>query len=235
METKLKSVSNLSYVVVPTKLTKAGHGSAEQNAIYEFWLRHWSEAFRATGDPEDGWQSHFLKQDVAVGLRAGDEIISCHLYSLYDLRSKASLESEYFSYLPPLAIATLRERGLINLLSMEYLGVSPEWSRNEERVSLGKLMIALGSHVGEAMGVDAVFGTPISSTKVDAMMYDIGGETIARGIPKFGYDLILQYAPTSPRVPSVNAGVRDLAQSLWDRRFDATTVTSRPDSKRRTA
>lgn len=222
-----QQIKNLNYLVVPTKLTRA---AKEQNDVYEFWIQHWTKAFKETGSPEEGWESHFIKADLVTALRDGNAVLTCHLYSFYDLRSKATLASEYFSYLQPSSVQKMRDLNLNSLMSLEYLGVDPAYHHNSAGVSLGKLTVELGARLGEALGLDAVFGTPISTTKTDKMMDNIGALTFESGIQKYGYELKLQAAPVNPRAPSLDPKVRAIADQLWPARTDYSQANKRKEA-----
>jgi hypothetical protein len=223
----VKSVDGLRYVVVPTKLSKNESEECikDHNAVYNFWVSHWTKAFASTGAPQKGWEDHFLRQDFATGLVLGDEVIACHLYSTYDLRSSAAIGSEYLHYISEPSIAKLKAKNYINLVSMEYLGVNSEYRINSTGVSLGEVIGTLGVHMAEAIGADGVLGMPISTTKVDKMMYNISGEVIQEGIEKYGYSLHLQVAPSAPRPPSRDPAIENQCSILWRARTDHTGLS----------
>lgn len=227
MNPDAKDLSGLRYIIVPSKLPReCSKGAVEaHNALFNFWVKHWSKAFAATGAPEEGWEDHFIRQDVCVGLFLGDQVIACHLYSMYDLRSSASLGSEYFHYFSELSIADLKKRRLSHLMSMEYLGVDGDYRINQQNVGLGKLVVALGTRVSEAMGADAALGMPISTTKVDKMFEDVGAFTIQDGIEKYGYTVKLQASVTRPCTPSADEKVRAMTEQLWRTREDYSART----------
>lgn len=226
----MKSVVGLRYVVVPTKI-KNMHSKqciSDHNAVYTFWVNHWKKAFAKTGAPEAGWEDHFLRQDFASGLFMGNQVIACHLYSSYDLRSEATLGSEYMHYVSEIAVAKLKARNYINLVSMEYLGVDSEYRINSAGVSLGELIGTLGIRMVEAMGADGALGMPISITKVDKMMENVRAETVQDGIEKYGYTLKLQVTPTNPRVPNRDEAIEKLSMELWKSRTDHTGLSKAP-------
>jgi hypothetical protein len=208
----------LVYLVASPKFPSRGEEAASLNDIRKFWHAHWDRAFAQTGAPESGWESHFEQQDIVVALKLNSEIISCHLYTFYDLHDARTLESDYFSYFKKSSIDALKAGGVTKLMSMEYLGVSSAHSRNSEKLSLGKLMVTLATYVGSGAGADAVFGTPITTTSTPKMMANVGAVTLEENIEKYGYNLCLQYVPTNPRRPSADPVIEARAFDLWHAR-----------------
>ncbi|RYZ93642.1 MAG: hypothetical protein EOP06_00300 [Proteobacteria bacterium] len=217
-----KTLGVLEFVIVSPKLNPY---TLETKELKSFWLNHWGVTFEKSGSPDETWKQHFDEQDLVVGLRSDGVFISCHLYTFYDLNSSSIFETEYFSYFRPETIGAMRFRKLVKVMTLEYLGVSPSFTRNREKISVGKLMAVLCTYVAEVLGKDAVIGTPISSTKVEEMMTNVGGVTLEREIKKYGYELCFGYMPTQPRVLSSEIYLRDLAEGIWASRKDLSLMT----------
>jgi len=192
----------------------------EYNAVFRFWDSVWTQTFNETGAPEKHWHDHFMRQDVIVALMSGDEVIGAHLYTLYNLNTESAKHSDYFHYVSEDAIRKLRDQDVEVVMTLEYLCVNPAWRKNLQEVSVGGLLVSLGTCVGESLGADCGLGMPIGGTKVDKMGLNIGAYTIQDNIKKFGYELKLMFVPTRPRVISQDPMTRDLTDFLWERRID---------------
>lgn len=179
-----------------------------------------------------------MRQDLAVAVvsKRSGEVIGCHLYTVYNLASNASLNSEYFHYISRESTEHMKTNDLNICMSMEYLGINPEWTINPAKIGFGKLMVALGTFVAEALECDCALGMPIGGTKVDKMIANLGGYTIQDNIQKYGYELQLMVMPARPRINSEDPLIAQWAARLWAERQDHTglTVKKNPTLKTQT-
>lgn len=222
----IKDLSSAEYVIIPGKMPFNCNFKETYNEIYEFWERIWAKTFSDSGAPEGTWRDHFIRQNVVVALKSPEEVISVHLYTLYNIEAKSSRDAEYFSYISELSMARLKKSGLTRTMSMEYLASNPDWVHNAQKVSVGRIMAALGAYVGESLGADCTLGMPIKGTSVEKTSASIGGYSIQNGIMKYGYELKLMVMPTNPRPESQDPEAARWSQELWNRRRDLSGLTT---------
>nr|BFD60038.1 hypothetical protein CKG001_21450 [Bdellovibrio sp. CKG001]BFD63444.1 hypothetical protein BdHM001_21250 [Bdellovibrio sp. HM001] len=131
------------------------------NKIYEAWCAVYSEVLGAVNEPLNA--DDFHRNDIIVCITDGDKddrIVGFHLYSVFDLRSKAHLDHHYMKAFDEVTLSRFRQRGITTLMSMEYLTVLPEYRSRNTDVNWSEIIIALGSRVMDVSpGWDAVIGT----------------------------------------------------------------------------
>lgn len=235
MEESNKDLLATQYVIIPGKMPWDCAYKSVYNDIYNFWESVWTKTFEESGAPESQWRDHFIRQDVVVALKAQEEIVGVHLYTLYNLEAQSSLDAEYFAYVSELSVARLKKMNFTRTMSMEYLATNPNWSRNSQAVSVGRLISVLGSYMSESLDADCALGMPIKGTSVDKFSENIGGYPIQEGIKKYGYELKLMVMPSQPKVESKDEKVGQLAKTLWNQRKDYSQLTVQPAAVRKAA
>lgn len=216
---KMKDLEQASYVLLPAKLPFNEKSPQVHNRVFDFWVQQWTKTFAETGSPESYWPDHFQRQDVIAALITPSEVLGCHLYTFYNFDSHATLKSEYFHYLPDLAIQKTKKLGLKNFMTMEYLCANPDWKLNEQHLSISALIIALGMRVANSFGADASLGMPIHGTSVGKNTQAIGWTTLHGPISKYGYKLDYIYHKTNSHGTMPNSNFEKWTQHFWDQKI----------------
>lgn len=222
--------TELTYHIFPAKRMMPSPYASIHDSTFNFFVRRWEEAFQQTKDqakPATGWEDHFLKQDLICSITHNGNVVAAHLYSIYDLSAASTLRSECFSFISPQTIEKMKDLGLQNIISMEYLCVDQSLKYNSLEISFGKLITSLGAYLCEDKSIDAAIGTPIKNNNVDLMMQNVGAFHLQNDFIKYGYNVDLLLIPTSPAHPSKDPKVYEVAQDLWARRQDYTTNQNR--------
>jgi len=233
-----KSDFQLTYCILPANPPRGATFIDLHNTIYEFWRSLWSQTFSQSGAPDKMWNENFLRQDFITAIMNDREIVGCHLYTLYNLDSKAALSSEYFHYFGKDSLEHLKKNAMGSVLSMEYLCVNPKYRKLVTNIPFGEIFIGLGSELTKTLGYDCCLGTTINGAKVDQMAELYGGYSIQEDIKKYGYTLRLMVIPMNKRVNHPNIEFSSLIQTLWEDRVDYTGATGGkiiPFTKRKVA
>lgn len=130
------------------------------NKIYEAWCNVYSDVLGSVNEPLNA--DDFHRNDIIVCITDGDQndrIVGFHLYSVFDLRSKAHLDHHYMKAFDEVTLARFQSRKINTLMSMEYLTVLPEYRSRNSDVNWSEIIIALGSRVMDVSSWDAVIGT----------------------------------------------------------------------------
>lgn len=217
-------IEELNYHLLPSKRRKNAIYSDIQDSIFNFWVRQWASVFNKSGSPKKGWEDHFLRQDLVAAVSTKTEIIGCVLFTFYNTKALSSLKSEYFSYINQCSLDFLNERQMEDVMSVEYLTVDHRFSQNSLKLSFGKLLVTMAAYVAEEHCMDGILGMPISTTKVDKMLLNIGAEMVQPNIQKYGYVLNLMAAKTQPSEKGRDNHLRVITDDLWDRRSDYTEM-----------
>jgi len=218
-------LQDFSYHVVPIDRRGLCAHAQIQDDIYNFWTQQWHQAFNRSGNPKKGWEDHFMRQDLATAISVKGQIVGCLLFTFYDVGSRAARGSEYFSYITEPTIQKLRSAGLKDVMTVEYLAIDENFSRNSLQISLGKVIISLAAYVAENQAMEALISMPISGTKVDKMLANIGAQIIQPDIKKYGYTLNLMMARTQPSEKGRDQAVRQVTDHLWSRRRDYSNIS----------
>ena len=219
------NVADLQYHVLPSKRWAGSSFAKTHDAVFNFFVDRWEEAFNAIkdqGSMTHGWEDHFLKQDMITAITHKNEVIAVHLYTIYDLSSASTRRSEYFSFLPKNTIPQLLEQGIQNVTTMEYLCVAPKAKKNTLGTSFGKIILGLGGYLTEDKGLDGSVGTPLKDNKVDVMMENVGGILLAKDVMKYEFRVDLMIIPTTPCERSRDPRAGEIMDFLWKNRLDYT-------------
>lgn len=221
----VNSLGELKYVILPGKVGSNFECLEMHDRVFSFWEKVWDETFASTGAPKKHWKDHFLRQDMVCALVNEQDVIGCHLYTLYNLKSKSTLKSEYFEYIQNSTVEEMLHDGVNPMMSMEYLCVNKKYSSNAEKLGLGKLIISLGSFVSYAVGSKGAVGMPIDGRGVDKMAQNVGAKIYQDGIEKYGYKLNFMVIPTHQITKSQDLTVAQFTDRLWSQRVDFTGLT----------
>jgi hypothetical protein len=219
-------LKKLKYVILPGKVGSNSDCLRTHNLVFNFWENVWEETFSSTGAPKKHWKDHFLRQDMVCALMLGDEVVGCHLYTIYNLESSSTIKSEYFEYIAPETVQNMLQENINPMMSMEYLCVNKKFSVNTEKLGLGKLIISLGSFVSYSVGSKGAVGMPIDGRRVDKMAENVGAKVFQGGIEKYGYKLNFMVIPTHKITNSNDQLVAQYTDRLWTSRIDYSGLTT---------
>lgn len=219
------NLNNLSYVILPSKITGEENFVPEYENVYSFWENSWKKTFAESGSPQSHWQDHFLRQDAVVALKNNDTVLGCILSTVYSLNSISALKSEYFKYITPETVEQLKSQQIKRAMTMEYLCVDPQYKQNKQKLGIGRLLVALTTNVARSLGADCAFGMPILGTKVDKMIANVGGYVVQPDIKKYGYTLQLMVTPAQVNFKSEDTEVEQYRKKLWNSRQDYSLKT----------
>jgi hypothetical protein len=210
-------LTKLTYQIMAARFPLGENESTDRNVIYSAWYKLWSDVYNSSGSDYTLNADEFLRQDLVTCIKYNQQVAAIHLYSLFDLRCSADLESHYFQFFSPHYIETLKKRNVETAMSMEFLTVMPEFRKSITGVSLASTIIQLGTHVFTQLAADAIIAPARRDVKVHEAAYDLGFECIEEDTLQRGFrcDLIacFQGRQRASRLTEVN----NLATRLWQK------------------
>nr|BFD66392.1 hypothetical protein HAGR004_14140 [Bdellovibrio sp. HAGR004] len=185
------------------------------NKIYEAWCAVYSEVLGSVNEPLNA--DDFHRNDIIVCITDGDRddrVVGFHLYSVFDLRSRAHLDHHYMKAYNDLILAQFRARGINTLMSMEYLTVLPEYRSRNSDVNWSEIIIALGSRVMDASPWDCLVGTGRKDLNVRRKSGKSGTEFFGY-VRKMNYECEVLMTQKGRVTPLADPKMAALTDQLW--------------------
>ena len=196
------------------------HHSEEEvflvNKCYDTWFEIFNKDLESRGAQLN--KDEFQRSRVLAVLLDGEQPVGFHLYGVFDLREKASLNHAYFRSLPESAKDGMYKRGTSSLLSMEYLTVLERYRTQEVHgARFGEIISRLGLKVMEYLGVDAALGVGRMDRKVNSLAEHFGAEVLCL-LEKYNNKCCLLYFDRRQHRLEGNPMLLKFVDSLWSER-----------------
>jgi hypothetical protein len=218
----------LQYVLLPGKPRFGFPATGLYDEAYAFWRQFWTRVLTDVGAARAPEPDEFCRQDlVCMLIDERDEIAAMMCYTFYDLSLRATTDRQYFSrYFTPEFFQTLKERGIMRLMSLEYLSVAPVWRRGGGAASLARLISVLGLRQVAQYGCDAGIAAARCDVGVDKLSHELGAESVVKGLRVHGIETdLVAFLRERIREPDDPSTARLIAK-LWDERTDHTETKS---------
>ena len=215
-------LNKMQYVVLPGKFYSDSPFIELQNKVYKFWKNIWKDVFTEVGSPNSLVPDDFLRQDLISTILYDNEVIACHLYTLFNIDQDVTLDHRYFSIFPNDVIDMFKKRNAKQLMSIEFLTVHPEWRKTSGLgMSFGFVMRELTARIINQSGTDVAVAPARKQNKVDELAYKFGFECLKQNVSRGNLhcDLIGLY-PENAKF-SENQNVLNVANFLWSNKIDS--------------
>jgi hypothetical protein len=191
------------------------------NDVYELWKAVYKDVLGKVGEPLN--PDDFHRCDVIVALTDDGKVFGFHLYSSFDLRSNALRDHHYMKAFDDLIISKFKSRGIDNMMSMEYLTVSPEYRSRNSEVNWSEIIIALGSRVMEAGPWDCLVGTARRDLNVRRKAAKSGSNYFGSVI-KMNYECEILMTKSGEVQPLSDPKSATLVDTLWSEKMNHTSI-----------
>lgn len=180
MQTEKKEALNaLQYFVFDGRQAVDGF-IKEQGLLYETWKKGWEGTFQELSSDAQVVSPDFIRQSIVAGLFLNrSEVIGLQAYSIFNLNWNAHLEHPYFKTYPPKVFEILKNEGVQQVMTMEYLYVNPDWRRSVVGISLADVICSLGLRLFAASSAQAITSVTRNERKVNEMLYRKGAKCLA--------------------------------------------------------
>ncbi len=212
-------LSELQYKVIPTFSADSGR-TRELDKLYLTWKAFWSEILGDLGSSLA--LDDFSKCPYIGSIWRGDEIVSIHLYGLYDLGCACFRDQSYISSnFTENFLSQAKMQGFRTAVSFEYLSVMPNYQSNKE-LPIARITLGLAFEIYKSLkGVDIAIGITRDSKRVNEMVEDFGSEIVESGLVKNGEVSSLSMGLRSKLKRSASVNIQNAVNVLWANRVDA--------------
>jgi hypothetical protein len=191
------------------------------NDVYELWKTVYKDVLGKVGEPLN--PDDFHRCDVIVALTDDGKVFGFHLYSSFDLRSNALLDHHYMKAFDDIIIGKFKSLGINNMMSMEYLTVSPEYRSRSSEVNWAEIIIALGSRVMEAGPWDCLVGTARRDLNVRRKAAKSGTNYFG-SVMKMNYECEILMTKSGEVQPLAEPKLATLVETLWSEKMNHTNL-----------
>jgi hypothetical protein len=211
-------MKDFSYLILTGKSAFHPEETDLRNRVFRAWFELWDQTYKAAGSDYTLTSDEFVRQNLVTVILDRDKIAALHLYSFFDLQSQSDLQTKYFHFFTDSYLSQLREKNVRSVMSMEFLSVMPEYRKSRIGLSLGSVIIQLGSYVFAEAQADAIVAPARLDLGVDRMAHDIGFVSLEKNTHQRGFQCDLIACFQGQQKPSENFMVHRMAQNLWKTR-----------------
>lgn len=205
--------------MLPGKCLPGGEYSELYESVYARWKEIWLRVFTEVGSPEAWNADTFFRCDVIPVIMYKGEIAAFLLSTVYSLQDSWIKDHSYFGIFSKAATARLRNRGIRNVMSYEYMTVLSDFRKSKLGFSLGGALAELGSYLRGDLECDAGVGVARLATKVDQIAHSVGAVTLEKEARRGNLlcEIIAVYKENDRPFPDKT--VHELVVDIWNRRI----------------
>lgn len=207
-------LEGLSFHLFPATTVPDRMG-ALHDQVYALWRSVWNEVFRGLQLSEAVLADEFGRQHLIGCIANFDVPVAIHLYSFYSLARGAAREQTYLRQYPDTFFAKLRRLGVEEVMSMEYMTVSPDWRKSKQSLHVGAVLGALAPEVARQFGRDAAIAPARRDHKVHELAHSLGGESIIENVLNHNVACDFVAIRTSNMRPHPDPIVAAAVDQLW--------------------
>lgn len=215
------SIQNLEafkYIILPGKCELSPSYLDLYNQAYSYWKSFWSEIY---SEEDSVFADNFLRQDFIAIVLYQNKIVAMHLYTIFNIHASLTRHHSYFKTYPALFLEHLIKNNVKNVMSIEYLTVSPEWRKSLTGISFGEIMIGTSLKYLHHLKIDAAIALTRNDRKVNTLCYNFGFEYFASGLyGSFEVDFIVGFRDKV--YANRNAQIEQIISYFWQNRIDYT-------------
>lgn len=217
----LKS-SDFEYYLLPGKAPVVGLDINLHNELFAFWREFWTETIlEVTGERRKLNTDDFVRQDCFAALKHGGKIVGIHSYSFFNITADASLDHSYFQkYFSNSFVTALFNRNVSSVMTMEYFSVAKEWRGAKTKVSLAKLLVAMGLRLAAQRQVDGTITAARADVPAAKIASSLGALPLVDPIEVHGKPTELMLFPVDAVREPDDLVFKSWINDLWARRID---------------
>jgi hypothetical protein len=216
-------LNKMQYVVLPGKFYSDSPFIELQNKVYRFWKNIWKDVFTEVGSPNSLVPDDFLRQDMISAILYDNEVIACHLYTLFNIDQDVTRDHRYFSIFTPDVMEVFKERQAKHLMSIEFLTVHPEWRKTSALgFPFGLAMCEVTTRMIVKINPDAAVAPARKQNKVDEVAYSLGFECLKKNVNRGNLDCdLIALFPKNAKF-SKDPLIEQVVTHLWTHRIEVT-------------
>jgi hypothetical protein len=198
---------------------------AIQELVYSAWKRGWATTYRELQSEAEPQSNEFLRQSFMAAIVCEAEVVGCHLYSFWDLHSRIHLENPYFADYPESVLEAFRSRGASDVMTMEYLYVSPQWRKSLTGISYAEILLSLALRILSQVDAAAAIGIARNDRKMNSVIYRKGAECMATDLIMHHVDVDIISVFQGAAIEDLIGQENDIFERLWAERIDPLGIT----------
>lgn len=179
------------------------------NQVYAMWKNVYDGIFQSLHTDD------FYRNEIITCIKdiESDKVVAFHMYSGFDARSISHQEHRYMDAFGPELIAQFRKEGATTFMTMEYLGVNPEYLVKQTGIKFADVISGLGMEVLHASPWDGLLAVARMDYKIHQKAYSMGMRPFKQIMrEQYPCELLFMLKHESIRVqdPKLDQLVRDL-------------------------
>lgn len=188
------------------------------NKCYETWFEIFNKDLESRGAQLN--RDEFQRARVLAVLQLNGDPIGFHLYGIFDIRERPSLDHGYFRSLPEETKQTIFNRGTRSILTLEYLTVfEPYRSLEVQGVRMGEVITRLGLRLMEHLQLDGALGVARMDRRVKSIGDHLGAEELAL-MEKYNNKCSLMYFDRHQHTIAGGPFLIKFIEDLWNSRTE---------------
>lgn len=215
---KAISVDKLQYCLLPSA-NPPPHKVKHHNDLYEMWHAVWTKTFADLKLDPACLRDEFVRQDFIAALFHDGQPIAAHLYSFFSIDCLAARQHGYLNgNYPEIFFQKLKQEGVRDVMSMEYMTVHPEWRKSKSIVHLPAVTAGLAFEVMKAYGGDAAIAPARLDHKVHLLAPPYGGVSLIKNVVNHNVPCDLLMCKKANLKPHDSPEIQALVDALWRKR-----------------
>lgn len=211
-------VSKLQYCLLPSA-NPPPHKLQQHNELFQMWHGVWTDTFAKLGLDPACLNDEFIRQDFIAALFHEGKPIAAHLYSFFSIDCLASRLHGYLNgNYPEIFFQKLKNEGVRNVMSMEYMTVHPDWRKSKSLVHLPIVTAGLAFEVMKHYGGDAAIAPARTDHKVHLLAPPYGGKSLIKNVINHNVPCDLLMCHRNNLKPHDDPVIQGLVETLWRHR-----------------
>ena len=179
----LSKKNQFKYVILEKNGITSSPYLHEYTQAYLFWKKTWKTIFNDVGSPEAFLIDDFYRQDLIPAIIFRNQVIACHLSTVFDFKNPVVKEMRYFSIFDG-ALDWVQRNSAEKVLSIEFLAVHPNWRNQGKGFSFAETLISLAFELMKQKQIGAAVGVTVKAAKVDEMARDLSCAVLSKGVKR---------------------------------------------------
>lgn len=167
----------------------------------------------------------FYRNEIIACIKDVDanKIVAFHMYSCFDSRAKAHHEHRYMEAFPKNLVDTFINENATTYMSMEYLGVNPEYRTDVSGIKFADVIISLGMMVLEHSPWDGLLAVARMDYKIHEKAQKMGMRPVGH-ILRAQYPCELLFMKKSESKPLQDPFLAKMVENLWNTKINFTNI-----------
>jgi len=216
--------SKTQYIILPGKITSPNADPKVVSLLdeaYFLWKNIWDSTFKGNGVEKKASPDDFFRQNFIPIIKNETDIIAIHLYSIFNLSSKAMREHSYLKNNFNDKFFSVMEQENIKLaMTMESLIVHPDYRRTKIGQSYFLAISYLGMQLfADFTNCDAIIAPVRRDVGIAEAAEKIGFSATDKNITLYNTPVDLVYLKRNSEIKYPDDIIRQQVKNLWNEKL----------------